>query len=265
MDTPYESRLPIWADEFRCRASYENFRSKGTPEWLLIYTVGGGGRVQSNGPEVRATAGTIHLFEPHALQRYGTDPEVKHWHILWAHFQARPHWAEWLRWPRAGKGLLEVQLDDSAVKKEFRTALQDATRHCHRQFLPMAVNALERGLLWVHSAAGKEPMDGRIRKIMDQLSEKMTEPFSVEALAAQCGLSGSRLAHLFRDETGTSPGQFLEQLRLDRAAMLLRSTSLNVTEIAMATGYPNAFYFSNRFKKFHGVSPSDYRRNLREV
>lgn len=265
MDTPYESRLPIWADEFRCRESYQNFRSKGTPEWLLLYTVGGGGRVQSTGQEVRATAGTIHLFEPGALQRYGTDPEVKHWHILWVHFQARPHWAEWLHWPRVGKGLLEIQLDDSAVKREFRAAMRETIRHCQRQLLPMSMNALERGLLWVHSTAGKKPLDERIRRAMDLLLEKMTEPFSVAALATECGLSTSRLAHLFREETGTSPGQYLEQLRLDRAAQLLRSTGLNIGEIAAATGYPDAFYFSNRFKKFYRSSPSEYRAKTNEA
>jgi len=67
------------------------------------------------------------------------------------------------------------------------------------------------------------------------------------------------MAHLFREQIGVPPRQYLEELRLQRAAQLLRSTGLPVGEIAAETGYANAFYFSSRFRKMFGKSPSEYR------
>jgi AraC family transcriptional regulator of arabinose operon len=89
----------------------------------------------------------------------------------------------------------------------------------------------------------------------------MHEPLSLDRVAQACGLSVSRLAHLFREQIGLPPQQYLEELRLQRAAQLLRSTGLRIGEVAAETGYAGAFYFSSRFRKKFGQSPCQYRRD----
>lgn len=262
-ETSYLPTTTLLADEFRRGVRYDNWRPRGTPDWLLILSLGGAGRVQSGEAEILAEARTVTLYPPGTPQRYFTDPRKKTWHLLWSHFHPRPHWSVWLNWPEAGKGLRALTLRDQAVFAEVRQALRDAIRFT-RLPLPegedLAANALERALLWIHSANNDRALDERIRQAVYALSEKLHEPFSLAGLARHCGLSVSRLAHLFRAQIGLPPQQYLEELRLQRAAELLRSTGLRVSEVAAETGYAGAFYFSARFRRKFGKSPSQYRR-----
>jgi len=126
----------------------------------------------------------------------------------------------------------------------------------------LAANALEEALLWANVVASKDKwvtMDVRIRKAIDYLISHSREPFALSKLAHFSGLSVSRLALLFKKETSVSPQQFLERHRMQQACQLLRLTSLGITEIAHNSGYADPFYFSNRFRRFAGQSPSQYR------
>lgn len=261
-ETPHATPITLSADEFRRGPSYTNWRVHGTPDWLLILTVAGAGKVASGSTSVITKPGTITLYQPGTPQRYFTDPDTRHWHILWSHFHPKPDWAMWLKWPERAKGFRVIQIEDRAVLRQVRQALLD-TVHLGRQRLPgsmdLAVNALERALLWIHSANDSSSLDERIRHALELMADRLNEPFSLPALAKGCGLSVSRLAHLFSQQIGVPPQQYLEELRLQRAAQLLRSTGLRISEIATETGYSGAFYFSSRFRKKFGKSPSQYR------
>lgn len=78
--------------------------------------------------------------------------------------------------------------------------------------------------------------------------------------ARHCGASVSRLARLLKQQTEVSPQQFLERHRMQHACQLLRRTSLGISEIASEVGYADAFYFSNRFRRYAGKSPSQFRQ-----
>jgi AraC family transcriptional regulator, arabinose operon regulatory protein len=262
-ETTHPDVIVVTSDEFRVGARYDNWRSRGTQDWLLILTVAGAGRVGSGDTEILSTPGMVSLYQPNTPQRYYTDPAARHWHLLWSHFHPRPHWGLWLNWPEPTRGLKVISLHDQVVFRHVRAALADATRFSRLQ-LPgttdLAVNALERALLWIHSVNNQATLDERVRHAVDLLEEGLKEPFSLARLASACGLSVSRLAHLFREQIGLPPLQYLEELRLQRAAQLLRSTGLRISEIAEEVGYEEAFYFSSRFRKKFGQPPSHYRQ-----
>ncbi|NQZ70101.1 MAG: helix-turn-helix transcriptional regulator [Lentisphaeria bacterium] len=56
--------------------------------------------------------------------------------------------------------------------------------------------------------------------------------------------------------------EYVKQLRLNKAKILLATTSLYVAEVADKVGFSNQFHFSRQFKKMFGVSPSDYQGSL---
>ncbi len=261
-ETPHLTVTALAADEFRCGPHYDNWRPRGTTDWLLILTVAGAGRVESGPVSLRSLPGTATLYAPGAAQRYYTDPESGRWRLLWAHFHPRPHWADWLGWPEAGRGLRSIPLGGAALR-EAQKALADTVRLSrlpNPAGIDLALNALERALLWMHTANTRRSYDDRIRRALDIMAERLHEPLSVSMLARSCGLSVSRLAHLFREQIGLPPQQFLEELRLQRAAQLLRATGLRIGEIAAETGFNGAFYFSARFRRKFGKSPSEYRK-----
>lgn len=261
-ETAHRPTVTLQADEFRMGSRYDNWRPRGTSDWLLIFTVAGAGCVGTTGFQREVRPGTLALFVPGAPQRYYTGETDRHWHLLWSHFHPRPHWEMWLNWPEPERGLRMLQLEDPAVFRHVREALRDAARFS-LQKLPagtdLAVNALERALLWIHSANDRQALDERVRRAVDVLAENLRRPMTMETLARTCGLSVSRLAHLFRAQIGRPPQHYLEDLRLQRAAQLLRSTGLRIGEIAEETGFAGAFYFSSRFRKKFGASPSEYR------
>lgn len=260
--TPHTDVELLMADYFKRDADYFSRRSKGTGDWLLIFTVRGSGMFSSQDDRVFSRTGSAMLYPPGVAQEYRTSPRVGRWNLLWAHFRPRPHWSVWLDWPEAMGGMRRMELGDHEVARRVERALREMVNFRHQPFpwsLDLAMNALEGALIWIFSVMNRPALDARVLRAIGYLSERIREPLVVDDLARACGLSTSRLAHLFAEQVGLPPQRYQEQARLQRAAQLLRGTSLSVGEIAAECGYANAFYFSNRFKKAMGRSPVAFR------
>jgi AraC family transcriptional regulator of arabinose operon len=105
-----------------------------------------------------------------------------------------------------------------------------------------------------------EPLlDPRIRRAVDHLSKNLSKRTRLPQLALYCGLSVSRFSHLFHRETGKSPGQYQEDLRMHQAMQSLRRTDQRISEISNTLGYDDPLYFSNRFHHYTGMSPRAFR------
>ncbi len=268
--TPYQPDSDLKADEFRQGASYTNWRPRGSSDWLLIYTIGGSGRITTPQGSFVTRPGEAILYAPADYQDYRTDPTARRWHLLWSHFRPKASWHAWLQWPvHEAAGVRHITLERGEVRASFVSALARTIRALRRQFPnagDFAANALEETLLWAHLAAARSGwmrLDPRIRKAMDYLAANARQPFQLEALARHSGLSVSRLAHLFKTEAGISPQRFFEQERMRQASQLLRVTGLGIAEIAAEVGYEDPFYFSNRFRRHAGKSPTQFRRGAK--
>ncbi len=259
----------MYADEFRRDHTFTNWRPSGSGDWLLIYTAGGAGRIATPGGAFPTPSGEVILYAPGDYHDYSTDAAARRWHLLWSHFKPRVHWHAWLMWPRHAAGIRHLVLPEGEVRGAFVAAMYRTIR-AFRSRLPdsedFALNALEEALLWAHAAVARSDwlrLDPRVRKAMDYLAANVRQPFRLETLAQHCGLSVSRLAHLFTREAGMSPQRFFEEQRMQRASQLLRVTGLGIAEIATEVGYDDPFYFTNRFRRHAGISPTQYRRRKR--
>jgi AraC-like DNA-binding protein len=86
------------------------------------------------------------------------------------------------------------------------------------------------------------------------------EPISLEDTAHRVSMSKEYLARCFRQEMGITLVTYLNRYRVDQAKVLLEKGELNLTEIAMATGFSSSAYFSRVFRQETGISPSEYTR-----
>ncbi|MBR0037263.1 MAG: helix-turn-helix domain-containing protein [Bacteroidales bacterium] len=86
----------------------------------------------------------------------------------------------------------------------------------------------------------------------------MDSEYSVDALANDLCMSRANLHRKMRAITGQTPTDFIRNQRLERAALLLKTTSYNMNEIAYMVGFSYASYFSKCFKEKYGVLPKDY-------
>jgi AraC-like DNA-binding protein len=95
----------------------------------------------------------------------------------------------------------------------------------------------------------------RARRIM---TEQLREPPTLEELGRLVGCSPFYLSRCFSQEVGMTLQQFLRQVRLERAAELLRSGRCNVTEAALEVGYNSLSHFSTAFREMFGCCPGLY-------
>lgn len=86
---------------------------------------------------------------------------------------------------------------------------------------------------------------------------------SIEDVARQLGYGKSRLYSLFTREVGMAPNDYRQRVRIKRCCEKLVKTSDSVTAIGIDSGFHSSQYFSRVFKKYVGVTPSDYRRLFR--
>jgi AraC-like DNA-binding protein len=98
-----------------------------------------------------------------------------------------------------------------------------------------------------------------VKLFLDRLPERAGEPWTLERMAAECGLRRTRFAHYCERLTNLSPGDYLTACRLERAASLLAETDEPVTWIAHATGFASSQYFATVFRRAYGRSPREHR------
>ncbi len=86
----------------------------------------------------------------------------------------------------------------------------------------------------------------------------------VSEIAGAVHLSESRLAHLFTEQVGESPIEYLMQMRIDHAKSLLKTTKLTCGQVSEMTGYARQSCFSRVFKSVTGTTPRQYRIKHRD-
>ena len=253
--------LELLTGHFHEGSGYRIVRRDGVGDWLLIATVGGKGRFGHAEGELVVEAGDWVLIRPGTPHDYGVEASLKQWELLWAHFQPRAHWLPWLNWPAVAPGLMKLAIRDGSTMDRFSEVHRLFTGDLRRREA-FAMNALEALLLECdrqNPLAATTGYDDRIRRAMDFLERNLGRKTTLADIARAVGLSASRLAHLFREQTGQTPQQYLEALRMQRAIELLQRTGFSIKQIADTVGFDSQFYFSQRFKARTKQSPSSFR------
>lgn len=98
----------------------------------------------------------------------------------------------------------------------------------------------------------------RVEQVQLLLKQNLVSPPSLEELGRKVGCSHFYLSRIFSSQTGQTITQCLRQLRMERAAELLRSREYNVTEVALEVGYSSLSHFSAAFQETFGCCPGLY-------
>ncbi|MGC4939806.1 helix-turn-helix domain-containing protein [Kribbella sp. DT2] len=259
--TPVVRRL--LAGEFDEGPDYTTYRRRGTTDWLLIQTLGGRGRFGTAYEDVLADPGSVTLVRPGTLHDYGVEPVLRRWHFLFAHFHPKPDWTPLLDWPEAAPGILQLHPSEQAAAR-IADNLGAAVRHQSSVLTQgelLALNALEAALLWADTQNPKaSTIDDRLLRAIELVDRDLKAVLDVPRLARAANLSPSRFAHLFREQLGIAPQQFVERRRIEAARRLLELTARPVSSVAAEVGFTNPLYFSTRFRQHTGATPTAYRK-----
>lgn len=99
--------------------------------------------------------------------------------------------------------------------------------------------------------------------ITSYFSSHLNDPLSIEDMAQRANLSVSRFSYLFKTRYGTSPHQYLLNMRINHAKELLTNTELSHESIADYCGFADLHHFSKIFKQRTGTTPGEHRRTTK--
>ena len=230
---------------------------------LLIYCVKGGGWCELAGHLHTVRAGDLLALPPgvpHSCGAHLSTPWTVHWAQA-AGENLRDYLSEL---GVSAQAPLVWMGDDLQLARLFNEVLRSLEQGPSFPNLLHASHALGHLLAVMirHRHEQTRDTSDTVQKVAEgiiYMSEHLDQPMRVSALAALANLSPAHFSVLFKEQTGCSPRDYLHLLRIHRACQLLRSSNLNVKEIASSLGYQDQFHFSRQFKAFQGVPPSKYR------
>ncbi len=101
-----------------------------------------------------------------------------------------------------------------------------------------------------------------MEEILLYIRENIEENIRISQLAEKIHLSEDRFYHIFKEYVGISPSEYILSCRMEKGSNLLY-TKLKISDIAQRCGFCTSSYFSERFIKIYGITPSEYRRRER--
>lgn len=102
-----------------------------------------------------------------------------------------------------------------------------------------------------------------VQRARDYIQTNYSKPISLNEVAGALDVNPAYLSSIFKSERGEPYSKYLLRLRMERAALLLRThTAGRISDIAYEVGYLSVKHFDSAFKKYYGVTPSIYRSNM---
>ncbi len=148
---------------------------------------------------------------------------------------------------------------DGALWSLVVRALCHSARSGERATAPALCDALAA---LIADVARPRPDQSRLAALWQRVDRDLAHPWTMPGLAEVAGVGPRQLARMCAAVHGHPPRLELAQRRLDRAASLLRTTTLSVGAVAEAVGYANPFSFSTAFARMFGSSPAHWRATL---
>lgn len=227
----------------RLRQNYHQF----------IWSVAGTGRVVIDGHKHTVGPGYVARYQSGDLQCYGAESE--RWEYRWWTMdgaQAATIVASFgLTWVSPRKvGACPHELF-RRLEKEIKDVRPAAERRAA---------ATVFALLAEVSGGEHAPHSQVIDEALGFIDRHHADPlFGIASLAAHLKVHRATLARNFTQQVGVSPMEYLVSVRVQRALALLKTTSLNITEIAYRSGFSDPNYFSRSSKRATGQTPSEFR------
>ena len=231
-----------------------------SPEFhLLLYTTQGEGHVRS--AHSHCVVGPEEVLIIPASTPFNYRPHRGPWSFVWFHLVEMEQWARLREQELIVQGTtLSVPLEKSMVEylhESHGTNLYSPrAAGLHAELLALYI---ERELRQFSVRGGSDVLV-RLDKLWDRVDEDPAKPWSVEMIARELHISIPHLHRLVQASTGTSPMKMVTRLRMERAQDLLIILSCKISVVAEMVGYQNEFAFSVAFKRFSGVTPSEFRQ-----
>lgn len=243
----------------RVGSLYKMHRPAGAPVGLLLFTLGGGGRVCVEDAEYTVEAGDVAVLPAHVAHLY-QPASGREWEFYWLHFFGDT--ADSAVRDLVADGLHLIRLKVSDILRVFGDYLAFSARGLERELDNSDWIRRVFAMLLRKKYAEEQRSDehGIVRRMLDLLDRDGEERLSLDVLAETCHYSKEYLIRCFKRSVGISPYRYWILRRLQRSCIALREGNATVEQIALDFGYRSVSNYSNLFRKHYHMSPSEYRR-----
>jgi AraC-like DNA-binding protein len=111
-----------------------------------------------------------------------------------------------------------------------------------------------------HEYSSKLNNLNRLENIFKYIDSNYNKKISTLELSNQIHLSSLHFCRLFKQITGKTSVEYINEIRLQKSIEMMKNHNMNITEVASHCGFDNINYFSRLFKKHYKISPSKYRQ-----
>ncbi len=232
-------------------------------EYQLIYITKGAGVFESENCKEKITEGSIILLHPEERHRYKPDFATG-WNEFWVGFKGSfmdniiaKHYFN------PAKAVFKIGLNDSILN-----LFNDIVKFSNEEksgYQPAISGAIIYMLGLLHTEdqqeilLEKDIIEETVSKARWIFRERVNEHITPEKVAEELQVGYSWFRKVFKKYTGLAPGQYIIQLKIQKAKELLRDPSKRVKEIAFELHMDSSLYFSRLFKGKVGLTPIEYR------
>jgi len=230
-----------------------NFPAVFSPFWRLYYNAGRGHCVVFGERMVELTPEHLMLIPDHCLFHcLGENPVPTFW-IAFSFVKKLHH-------DMAVPALLTPRDTELCLIRDLKGLIEadetwEPTDAIYRNSLALLQVVLARPeLSW------RPPVPENVTRVANHIETHLDEKLSNPSLARIAGMSVEGFSRTFKHHYGTTPAQFVVEMRVREASHRLLQSGDSIDAIAESTGFPNRAYFSRVFKKVTGESPATFRR-----
>lgn len=249
------------------RPKLPTWRPRGRRDFQLLYVAAGKAHFHFGNEEKIVSAGHMVLYrpkEPQKYEYYGNDETE----VYWVHFTGG-NVTNLLR----SYGLTDDKKvfycgSDLVYQQLFRAMIYELQmcKDSYQEMLEMYLRQIFIRLQRLFKTALKID-NAHVVEVIDKattfFNEHYNDPISIDEYARKTHVSTSWFIRNFKACTGFTPMQYILSKRIYNAEVLLRDTDYNIAEISRIVGYDNPLYFSRVFRKTKKMSPSEYRKCIR--
>jgi AraC family transcriptional regulator, arabinose operon regulatory protein len=240
------------------------YRKKGLSENFLFYCVDGYGWYQLGDKRYEISPNEFFILPQHVEHAYGSLKENP-WSIYWIHFGGEnlPYFNEMLTVQKHFKpNYIKSSNELFALFYKMYKTLELGYSIDNLMFANMCLSQFLT--LFIYNGKHYTPVasDGKIDCIdsaIMYMQEHINENISLNKLSNHYNYSASRFSNLFKQKTGYAPIDYFIQMKMQKASQQLDFTDQSIKEVALNLGFDDPYYFSRRFSKIIGMSPTKYR------